>query len=236
MEQLNVGFTSLIFVCLFSACQSDEQQFGVNDDFVILQNQKPVEDTLSIVERQKDSVYYWDPGSIEVSLPEGADVVSTSNDIRVVKSENHITLIGKRDWQRTQRDSLSHVFLTLRFANGDSVVRAFALQWKGIVISDSLWQKVTLSPAKVSKITMYPGESRSIQFVWSYPKQLSGLLKAEVANQATNETTPNWKNVALEKKKFTSSWIYGRNETARFRISGLKRQKEVSFAVVSMAM
>jgi len=80
---------------------------------------------------------------------------------------------------------------------------------------------------------MYPGEKRSIQFVWNYPKELRGLLKAEVADQATSETTPTWRNVSLEKKKFTSFWAYGQNVTARFRVTGKKGQKEVSFAVVS---
>lgn len=234
MEHVKVGFVSLISVCLFISCQKDE--LGVNDDrVVILQNQKPLQDTLSVVEKQKDSLYYWDPGSIEIQLPLGTNAVVESADIVLTKpSGNRASLSFKSNWPRTQRDSISHVSLTLISAKGDSTVRTIAIKWKGLEIPDSLWQKITLEPAKISKISMYPGEKRSIQFTWNYPRQLRGLLKAEVADQATTESTPNWRKVTLEKKKFTSSWAYGQNVTARFRVTGRKGQKEVSFAIVSI--
>jgi hypothetical protein len=235
MKHLKCGFISLVLVSTFTACESDEQ-FGVNDGLVLLQDQKPIKDTLSIVERQQDSLFFWDPGSIEISLPHGANTVIESADIELVKSENRMKFISKKEWDRTQRDSLSHVSVTTTFEDGHSTVRTIAIQWKGIETPDSLWQKITLEPAHISKISMYPGEKRSIQFVWNYPKELRGLLKAEVADQSTTESTPNWRKVSLEKKKFTSSWAYGQNVTARFRITGKKGQKEVSFAVVSKAI
>ena len=236
MEQLKVGFISLVLVSMFTACESDEQ-FGVNDGLVLLQDQKPCKDTLSIVEKQRDSVYYWDPGNIEIQLPLGVRAVALkATDIELIQLENRTTLSFKNDWPRTQRDSLSYADLTIVSVSGDSAIRRIAIQWKGIVIPDSLWQKITLEPAKISKISMYPGEKRSIQFVWNYPKQLRGLLKAEVADQTATESTPNWRRCSLEKKKFTSSWAYGQNVTARFRVTGKKGQKEVSFAVVSKVM
>jgi hypothetical protein len=211
-----------------------EEQLVVNDDLVLLQDQKPLRDTVSIVEKQKDNVYYWDPGSIEIMLPKGARAVALdATDAELCELENRMTISFKNDWERIQRDSVSRMSLTIVSGNGDSTIRTLAIKWKGIAIPDSLWQKITLQPAKISKISMYPGEKRSIQFVWNYPHELSGLLKAEVADQATTETTPHWRKVSLEKKKFTSSWVYGQNVTARFRIIGRKGQKEVSFAVVS---
>lgn len=235
MKNVKVGFFSLVTVCLFISCERDE--LGVNDDgVVILQNQKPIKDTLSIVERQEDSLFFWDPGNIEIQLPHRANIVVDSTNIELKKSVgNRASLLFKGEWPRTQRDSISHFSLTIISAKGDSSVKNLVIQWKGIPIPDSLWQKITLEPAEIGKISMYPGEKRSIQFVWNYPKQLRGLLKAEVADQAVTETHPNWRPVpTIEKRKYTSSFVYGKNLTARFRIKWKQGHKEVSFAVVSI--
>ena len=237
MKHVKKGFIALVLVCSFISCERDE--LGVNDDsVVILHNQKPITDTLSIVERQQDSLFFWDPGSIEIKLPKGANAVLDSADIGSIKPiGKHTFLVFKNEWPRTQRDSISHISLTIVSGKGDYVCKHFVIQWKGIKIPDSLWQKISLEPAKISKISIYPGEKRSIEFTWKYPKELRGLLKAEVANQTTMETSASWQTVsAIEEKKYTSSFVYGKNLTARFRIKWKQGYKEVSFAVVSIAL
>ncbi|MEI6425988.1 MAG: hypothetical protein WCO66_01410 [Candidatus Absconditabacteria bacterium] len=235
MKHVKCGFISLILVSTFTACESDGP-FGVNDGLVLLQDQKPIKDTLSIVERQQDSLFFWDPGSIEINLPHGAKTAIESADIELVKSENRMKFISKKEWDRTQRDSLSHVSVTTTFEDGHSTVRVLAIKWEGIKIPNTLWQKVTLEPANVGEVSMYPGERCAIEFTWNYPKELRGLLRAEVAYQASTEKVPNWNTVSLEKKRFTASFVYGQNGTARFRITGNKRKTEVSFAVVSIVI
>ena len=240
MEHFSKGSViGLGFLCFlaFEGCESDKPAIN---DFVVVQNQKAVMDTIPIVERQRDSTFYWDQGDIEILLPKGASIVASVNDVATVelseKPQNGMKLAFKNAWQRTKRDSISYLSLTATFKDGTSLKKAFAIQWRGIALPDSLWQQVVLQPAKVGKLSMYPGESRSIQFVWAYPIQLKGLLKAEVADQKVTDTDPTWRHVSeFEKKKFTAFFVYGTNETSRFRIVGPKGQKEVSFAVVSKA-
>jgi hypothetical protein len=241
MEHFSKGSViGLGFLC-FLALQSCESDKPLINDFVVVQNQKSVLDTIPIVERQQDSTFYWDQGDIEILLPKGANIAASINDAAKVElneksKDDGMKLVFKHTWQRTKRDSITYLFLTATFKDGTSLKKAFAIQWRGIELPDSLWQKVVLQPAKVGKLSMYPGESRSIQFVWAYPIQLKGLLKAEVADQKTTDNDPTWRHVSdFEKKKFTSFFVYGTNETARFRIVGPKGQKEVSFAVVSKA-
>lgn len=227
-----------VFLLLFSSCENDIV-LNHEDDFVVLQSNRPVDDTIPICEQQIDSTFYWDDGKIGILLPPDATataIIGDSTNMEMTRQAPSLRSISfsKTD-PRTQRDSVAHLTISATFANGKKISKHFVIQWRGIEIPDSLWQKITLEPASISKISMYPGEKRSIQFVWNYPKELRGLLKAEVANQKIGDFDPDWKAILeIEKRKYTSSWVYGQNETARFRIVGRSKvQKEVYFAVVS---
>lgn len=227
-----------VFLLLFSSCENDEV-FNHVDDFVVLQSNRPVKDTIPICEQQIDSLFYWDDGYIGILLPPDATATATIGDstsMEMTRQTPSLRSISfpKQD-PRTQRDSVANLTISATFANGKKISKHFTIQWRGITIPDSLWQRITLEPAKISKISMYPGEKRSVQFVWNYPKELRGLLTAQVANQKTGQSDPDWKAILdVEKKKYTSSWVYGQNETARFRIVGREKvRKEVYFAVVS---
>ena len=242
MEHFSKGSViGLGFLC-FLALQSCESDKPLINDFVVVQNQKSVLDTIPVVERQRDSTFYWDQGDIEILLPKGANIVASINDAAKVElnekpKDDGMKLVFKHMWQRTKRDSITYLFLTATFKDGTSLKKAFAIQWRGIELPDSLWQQVSLEPTNVGNIVVHPGESGSIQFEWKYPRLLKGLLTCEIAHQSKTSVDPYWVNIRdVEKQKFTSFFSYGQNETSRFRIIGPRqKQKEVSFSVVSTA-
>ena len=241
MEHFSKGsVVGLGFLCFlaFQGCESDKPAIN---DFVVVQNQKAVMDTIPIVERQQDSTFYWDQGDIEILIPKGASIAASINDVATVelseKPKDAMKLVFKNAWQRTKRDSIAYLTLTATFKDGTSLKKAFAIQWHGIELPDSLWQQVSLEPTSVGNIIVHPGESGSIQFEWKYPRLLKGLLTCEIAHQTKTNVDPYWINIRdVEKQKFTSFFSYGQNETSRFRIIGPRqKQKEVSFSVVSTA-
>ena len=229
-----IGLAAVCFV--LSSCETNELLSSPQDCALIQRRHLVVSDTIHICEQQMDSSYYWDDGNLSIPTPSNAHATVILNDsipMEVVRTQTTSSIEFQKTAPRTMRDSVAHMQVNLAFSDGSSSSKTYVLHWKGINIPDSLWNKVTLQPAKVTKITMNPGEKRSIQFTWSYPRQLNGLIIAEVANQDATQSTPDWKAVAADKRKYTSSWVYGQNQTARFRLVSFKGQKEVSFAVIS---